>query len=312
MDKKINIGLKTYDDLFKDDKGRKTEEITPVDIMELKPYAEQPFKVLLDDGMNELCTSIEQYGVLSPVIVRPHSEGGYEILSGHRRVKACELLGVEEVPVVVKDFDDDTAAILLVDSNLQRENILPSEKAFAYKLKLEALKHQGKKLETTSRQIGTKSDSSRSDELISMNSDDSARQIQRFVRLNNLSPALMNLVDEGKLALTPAVEISYLDSADQEIVQEILERDQVSPSLSQAQKLRKLSDTKKINDREIDRVLTVEKPMYETIVFRRNKIEQFFPAGTTGQQIEKTIYKLLEQYRRQWQAREEKTQEQER
>ena len=205
MDKKINIGLKTYDDLFKDDKGRKTEEITPVDITELKPYAEQPFKVLLDESMNELCASIEQYGVLSPVIVRPHSEGGYEVLSGHRRVKACELLGIEEVPVVVKDLDDDTAAILLVDSNLQRENILPSEKAFAYKLKLEALKHQGKKLETTSCQIGTKSESSRSDELISINSDDSARQIQRYIRLTNLIDPLIEMIDKNEMAMSAGV-----------------------------------------------------------------------------------------------------------
>ena len=151
-----NIGLKSYEDLFKDDKGRKTEEIVPMDIKELKAYAEQPFKVLLDSSMDELCDSIAQSGVLSPIIVRPHPEGGYEILSGHRRVKACELLRIEEVPVVVKNLDDDTAAILLVDSNLQRENILPSEKAFAYKLKLEALKHQGKRLDLTSGQIGQK------------------------------------------------------------------------------------------------------------------------------------------------------------
>ena len=137
-----NIGLKSYEDLFKDDKGRKTEEIVPMDIKELKPYAEQPFKVLLDSSMDELCDSIAQNGVLSPIIARPHPEGGYEILSGHRRIKACELLRIEEVPVVVKNLDDDTAAILLVDSNLQRENILPSEKAFAYKLKLEAMKRK--------------------------------------------------------------------------------------------------------------------------------------------------------------------------
>ena len=260
--------------------------------------------------MEKMVESIRENGVISPIVVRPKEDGTYEIISGHNRVEACRRAGFTFIPSFIREVDDATAVILMVDSNLrQREKLLPSEKAKAYKMKMEALKRQGERRDLTSCHDGTKF---RSDDAVAENVQDSARQVQRFVRLNNLSPALMNLVDEGKLALTPAVEISYLDSADQEIVQEILERDQVSPSLSQAQKLRKLSDTKKINDREIDRVLTVEKPMYETIVFRRNKIEHFFPAGTTGQQIEKTIYKLLEQYRRQWQSREEKAQEQER
>ena len=172
MKYELNIGKNALDDLFKDDKGRKTEEIVPMEIKELKPYAEQPFKVLLDSSMDELCDSISQSGVLSPIIARPHPECGYEILSGHRRVKACELLGIEEVPVVVKNLDDDTAAILLVDSNLQRENILPSEKAFAYKLKLEAMKHQGK---STLSQIGTKL---RSDEELALQVGESRNQIQ--------------------------------------------------------------------------------------------------------------------------------------
>lgn len=183
MNNKINIGLKTYDDLFKDDKGRKTEEITPVDITELKPYAEQPFKVLLDDSMNELCASIEQYGVLSPIIVRLHLEGGYEILSGHRRVKACELLGLEEVPVVIKALDDDTAAILLVDSNLQRENILPSEKAFAYKLKLEAMKRKaGRPPKENVGQIVPDLLGKRSTEIVGEEYGDSYKQVQRYIK----------------------------------------------------------------------------------------------------------------------------------
>ncbi|MBE7063084.1 MAG: ParB/RepB/Spo0J family partition protein [Ruminococcaceae bacterium] len=183
VNNKINIGLKTYDDLFKDDKGRKTEEITPVDITELKPYAEQPFKVLLDDSMNELCASIEQYGVLSPIIVRLHLEGGYEILSGHRRVKACELLGLEEVPVVIKALDDDTAAILLVDSNLQRENILPSEKAFAYKLKLEAMKRKaGRPPKENVGQIVPDLLGKRSTEIVGEEYGDSYKQVQRYIK----------------------------------------------------------------------------------------------------------------------------------
>lgn len=215
MDNKINIGLKTYDDLFKDDKGRKTEEIVPIDIKELKSYAEQPFKVLLDSSMDELCESIQQYGVLSPVIVRPHAEGGYEILSGHRRVKACELLGVEEVPVVVKELDDDTAAILLVDSNLQRENILPSEKAFTYKLKLEAMKRKtGRPPKENSDQIGHSFDGRKSVEIIAENSTDSRNQIQRYIRLTNLIDPLLDLIDKNKMAMSAGVELSYLGTRD--------------------------------------------------------------------------------------------------
>ena len=281
-----------------------------LDIDTLHPFPNQPFHPYKEDEMEKMVESIRENGVISPIIVRPKEDGTYEIISGHNRVEACRRAGFTFIPSFIREVDDATAVILMVDSNLrQREKLLPSEKAKAYQMKMEALKRQAGRPSKNSCHDGT---NFRADEAVAEEAGDSARQIQRFVRLNNLSPALMNLVDEGKLALTPAVEISYLDSADQEIVQEILERDQVSPSLSQAQKLRKLSDTKKINDREIDRVLTVEKPMYETIVFRRNKIEHFFPAGTTGQQIEKTIYKLLEQYRQQWQAREEKAQEQER
>ena len=177
----INIGRSMLDDLFKTDEGRRTEEIKPISVTELKPFSEQPFKVLEDESMNELVESIKQSGVLSPIVARPHPEGGYEILSGHRRVHACEIAGIKEVPVVVKELDDDTAIILLVDSNLQREHILPSEKAFAYKLKLEALKHQGKALDLTCGQIGHKS----RDE-IGVQSGDSGRQIQRYIRLTNL------------------------------------------------------------------------------------------------------------------------------
>ena len=208
MKHEFNIGKKALDDLFKDEKGRKTQEIVPMDIKELKPYAEQPFKVLIDNSMDELCASIEQYGVLSPIIVRPHSEGGYEVLSGHRRMKACELLGIEEVPVVIKELDDDTAAILLVDSNLQRENILPSEKAFAYKLKLEALKHQGKKLETTSGQFVQKSKTSV--ETVGESVGENYKTVQRYIRLTNLIDPLLEMIDKNKIAMSAGVELSYL------------------------------------------------------------------------------------------------------
>ena len=251
--------------------------------------------------MREMVESVTEFGVISPIIVRPNPNGdGYEIISGHNRVEACRRANINQIPAIIREIDDDTAIILMVDSNLrQRDQLLPSEKAKAYQMKIEALKRQGSRTDLTSSHDGTKL---RADAIVAQQSGDSRNQVQRFVRLNSLTPALLNMVDEGKLALTPAVEISYLDSADQEIVQEILERDQVSPSLSQAQKLRKLADTNKINDKEIDKVLTVQKPMYETIVFRRNKIEHFFPEGMTGQEIERTIIRLLERYQREWEA----------
>lgn len=312
-EKKELFSGKTFDQMLGLDDALPEGTPLELDIDLLLPFPNQPFRPYQEEEMEKMVESIRENGVISPIVVRPKENGTYEIISGHNRVEACKRAGFTFIPSFIREVDDATAVILMVDSNLrQREKLLPSEKAKAYRMKMEALKRQGERKDLTSDHDGPKLNERRTREQIGAETGDSGTQVQRFMRLNNLSPALMNLVDEGKLALTPAVEISYLDSADQEIVQEILERDQVSPSLSQAQKLRKLSDTKKINDREIDRVLTVEKPMYETIVFRRNKIEQFFPAGTTGQQIEKTIYKLLEQYRRQWQAREEKAQEQER
>ena len=290
-----NIGLKSYEDLFKDDIGRKTEEIVPMDIKELKPYAEQPFKVLLDSSMDELCESIAQNGVLSPIIARPHPEGGYEILSGHRRVKACELLRIEEVPVVVKDLDDDTAAILLVDSNLQRENILPSEKAFAYKLKLEALKHQGKRLEITSRQIGTKSDSTRSDEIISENSNDSARQIQRYIRLTNLIDPLLDLVDKNEMAMSAGVELSYLGTKHQAEIYKVIESES-PPSIAQAVKLRKCAEEGNLDDKMIESILSSEKEEKVKLVIYEENLRRYFPKNYTKEQIEDTVMKLIQKW----------------
>ena len=268
---------------------------------DLYPFPNHPFRMYTEEKMREMVESVTEFGVISPIIVRPNPNGeGYEIVSGHNRVEACRRANINQIPAIIREIDDDTAIILMVDSNLrQREKLLPSEKAKAYQMKMDALKRQGSRTDLTSSHDGTKL---RADAIVAQQSGDSRNQVQRFVRLNSLTPALLNMVDEGKLALTPAVEISYLDSADQEIVQEILERDQVSPSLSQAQKLRKLADTNKINDKEIDKVLTVQKPMYETIVFRRNKIEHFFPEGMTGQEIERSIIRLLERYQREWEA----------
>lgn len=297
MDKKINIGLKTYDDLFKDDKGRKTEEITPVDITELKPYAEQPFKVLLDDSMNELCASIEQYGVLSPIIVRPHSEGGYEILSGHRRVKACELLGVEEVPVVVKDLDDDTAAILLVDSNLQRENILPSEKAFAYKLKLEAMKRKaGRPSKENGGQIGHNFSDDKSRDILSNETGESGRQIQRYIRLTNLIDPLLEMIDKNEMAMSAGVELSYLGSRDQAKVHKIVERESTAPSIAQAAKLRKTAENGELDDAMLEYILTSTKQESIKLVIYEDKLRRYFPKSYTKEQIEDTVMKLIQKW----------------
>ena len=288
-----NIGLKSYEDLFKDDKGRKTEEIVPMNIKELKPYAEQPFKVLLDSSMDELCESIAQNGVLSPIIARPHPEGGYEILSGHRRVKACELLKLTEVPVVVKNLDDDTAAILLVDSNLQRENILPSEKAFAYKLKLEALKHQGKRLDLTSGQIGQKSKTSV--EMVGESVGESYKQVQRYIRLTNLIDPLLELVDKNEMAMSAGVELSYLGTKHQAKIYEVAERES-PPSIAQAVKLRKCAEEGVLDDKMIESILSSEKEEKVKLVIYEDKLRRYFPKNYTKEQIEDTVMKLIQKW----------------
>lgn len=288
-----NIGLKSYEDLFKDDKGRKTEEIVPMDINELKPYAEQPFKVLIDSSMDELCESIAQNGVLSPIIARPHPEGGYEILSGHRRVKACELLRIEEVPVVVKNLDDDTAAILLVDSNLQRENILPSEKAFAYKLKLEALKHQGKRRDLTSGQIGQKSKTSV--EMVGEAVGESYKQVQRYIRLTNLIDPLLDLVDKNEMAMSAGVELSYLGTKHQAEIYKVIESES-PPSIAQAVKLRKAAEEGILDDKMIESILSSEKEEKVKLVIYEDKLRRYFPKNYTKEQIEDTVMKLIQKW----------------
>ena len=288
-----NIGLKSYEDLFKDDKGRKTEEIVPMDIKELKPYAEQPFKVLLDSSMDELCESIAQNGVLSPIIARPHPEGGYEILSGHRRVKACELLRLTEVPVVVKNLDDDTAAILLVDSNLQRENILPSEKAFAYKLKLEAMKRKaGRPSKENMSQIGTHL---RSDEILAGQVGESRNQIQRYIRLTNLIDPLLELVDKNEMAMSAGVELSYLGTKHQAKIYEVIERES-PPSIAQAAKLRKCAEEGTLDDKMLESILSSEKEEKVKLVIYEDKLRRYFPKNYTKEQIEDTVMKLIQKW----------------
>ena len=288
-----NIGLKSYEDLFKDDKGRKTEEIVPMDIKELKPYAEQPFKVLLDSSMDELCESIAQNGVLSPIIARPHPEGGYEILSGHRRIKACELLRIEEVPVVVKNLDDDTAAILLVDSNLQRENILPSEKAFAYKLKLEAMKRKaGRPSKENPRQFVGNLESA---DILGKETGESGRQVQRYIRLTNLIDPLLELVDKNEMAMSAGVELSYLGTKHQAKIFEVIESES-PPSIAQAVKLRKCAEEGNLDDKMIESILSSEKEEKVKLVIYEDKLRRYFPKNYTKEQIEDTVMKLIQKW----------------
>ena len=297
MKYEINLGKNALEDLFKAEKGRKTQEIVPMDIKELKPYAEQPFKVLLDNSMDELCESIQQYGVLSPIIARPHLEGGYEVLSGHRRMKACELLGIEEVPVVVKELDDDTAAILLVDSNLQRENILPSEKAFAYKLKLEAMKRKaGRPSKENGGQIGHNFSEDKSRDILSSGTGDSGRQIQRYIRLTNLIDPLLEMVDKNEMAMSAGVELSYLGSRDQAKVYKIVERESTAPSIAQAAKLRKTAENGELDDAMLEYILTSTKQESIKIVIYEDKLRRYFPKSYTKEQIEDTVMKLIQKW----------------
>lgn len=293
----LNISLNSYDNLFKTDEGRSTEEIKPISISELKPFEAQPFKVLIDESMQELVESIQQSGVLTPVIARTHKDGGYEILSGHRRVKACELVGIDEVPVVVKDLDDDTATILLVDSNLQRENILPSEKAFAYQLKLEAMKRKAGRpaLENGGQFVHDYLDGKSRDEL-GQQTGESGRQIQRYIRLTNLIDPLLQMVDDKQIAMSAAVELSYLGSKEQADVLKTIEQEDTSPSIEQAKKIRALSAEGKFNPEVVDFIMKEQKPETLKVTLTDNKLKKYFPKSYTKQQVEDTIIKLLENW----------------
>ena len=300
----------TYEQMYGVEEPEPDGRPLELDIDALFPFPNQPFRPYKEEEMEKMVESIQENGVISPIIVRPKEDGTYEIISGHNRVEACRRAGIMQIPSFIREVDDDTAVILMVDSNLrQREKLSDIEKAKAFEMKMMALKRQGARTDLTSSQVGTKL---RTDEQIAKESGESRNQIHRYIRLNRLIPALQDAVEDKKIAFNPAVEISYLDPADQAIVQEVMEREETAPSLSQAQKLKKMAQDGSITDKRINDVLTVEKPMYETITFRFNTIEKFFPAGTTGKQMEQKIYEWMEQYRRKWQAREEKAQEQER
>jgi ParB family chromosome partitioning protein len=303
----------TYEQMYGVEEPEPDGRPLELDIDTLLPFPNQPFHSYTEEEMDKMVESIKENGVISPIVVRPKDDGTYEIISGHNRVEACRQAGIMKIPSFIREVDDDTAVILMVDSNLrQREKLQPIEKANAYKMKLEAMRRQAGRPQKNVDQVGPHFSQKRTREEIGGQTGDSGTQVQRYIRLTNLIPALQNAVNEARLSFNPAVELSYLDPADQAIVQEVMEREETAPSLSQAQKLKKMAADKTITDKRIVDVLTIEKPMYETITFRFNTIEKFFPAGTTGKQMEQKIYEWMERYRQQWQAREEKAQEQER
>lgn len=296
----LNISLKSYDSIFQSEEQRNTEEIKPVPISELKPFTEQPFKVKLDEDMDALVESIKQCGVLTPVIARPHKDGGYEILSGHRRVKACELAGITDIPVVVKNLDDDTATILLVDSNLQREHILPSEKAFAYQMKLEAMKRKaGRPTKENCEQIAHNFDGKKSSEILGEQVGESKDQIRRYIRLTNLIDPILNMVDNNQIAMNAAVEISYLGSKEQAAVMQSIEKEETSPSIAQARKMRKFHQEGNLSNAVIDSIMMEQKPETVKITLGEEKLKKYFPKSYSKAKMEEIILKLLDKWRRQ-------------
>ena len=303
---RIDLGLTGYDELFMSTEERldtKKPKVDELPLDELKPFKDHPFKVIGDEEMERLKDSIRESGVLIPALARP-AENGYELISGHRRLAACRALGLRPMPGIVRNLTDEEAIITMVDSNLQREHILPSEKAFAYKMKMEALSHQGK----TSRQVGEKWSVSQ----ISEAGNDSERQIHRYIRLTNLIPDILKLVDEGRIALTPAVELSYLNSHEQNALYQIMDCDEVTPSLSQAQRLRKLSEDYTLTDSGISQIMSeIKGNQKEYLKIEAAPLKRYFPPGTTAKQMQTTMIRAMEFYRQHTQNRADKPKERE-
>ena len=303
-----NLALKGLDEMFSTEESRqeqKREQVQQIPIEELFPFKEHPFKVLDDEAMQRTVESVEQYGVLAPLIARPRPEGGYEIISGHRRQHTAELAGLDTLPVIVREMTDDAAVILMVDSNLQRENILPSERAFAYKMKLEALKNQGARSDLTSGQIVQKS--KLSIERVAEDDGEGYKTVQRFIRLTNLIPELLDMVDEKKIAFNPAVELSYLDESQQRDFLEAMNDTQNAPSLSQAQRLKKLAQEGHFSYDVAFAVMGEEKKdELDKVVIKNDTLRKYFPRSYTPKQMEDTIIKLLEQWQRKQQRQNER------
>ena len=303
----LNVSLNSYDDIFSTEEARQEEQreqVQQISIDELHPFTNHPFKVLDDESMQRTVESVAQFGVLAPLIARPRPEGGYEIVSGHRRQHAAKLAGLETVPVIVRPMDDDAAVVLMVDSNLQREQILPSERAFAYKMKLEALKNQGARSDLTSSQVGTKL---RADEKVAQDSGESRNQVQRFIRLTNLIHELLDMVDEKKISFNPAVELSYLDENQQRDFLEAMTDTQNAPSLSQAQRLKKLAQEGHFSYDVAFAVMgEPKKDELDKVVIKNDTLKKYFPRSYTPKQMEDTIIKLLEQWQKKRQRSEER------
>ena len=303
----LNVSLKGADDIFSTEESRQEqqrEQVQQIPIGELFPFKNHPFKVLDDESMQRTVESVEQCGVLSPLIARPRPEGGYEIISGHRRQHAAQLAGLDALPVIVRQMDDDAAVLLMVDSNLQRENILPSERAFAYKMKLEALKNQGARSDLTSTQLVSKL---RSNEQLGAENNQSRETVRRFIRLTNLIPELLDMVDEKKIAFNPAVELSYLDTNQQRDFLEAMNDTQNAPSLSQAQRLKRLAQEGHFSYDVAFAVMGEEKKdELDKVVIKNDTLRKYFPRSYTPKQMEDTIIKLLEQWQRKQQRQNER------
>lgn len=303
-----NLALKGLDEMFSTEESRqeqKREQVQQIPIKELFPFKEHPFKVLDDEAMQRMVESVTQYGVLAPLIARPRPEGGYEIISGHRRQHAAELAGLDTLPVIVREMTDDAAVILMVDSNLQRENILPSERAFAYKMKLEAIKKQGARSDLTSGQFVQKS--KLSIEQVAEGTGEGYKTVQRFIRLTNLIPELLDLVDEKKISFNPAVELSYLDEAQQRDFLQAMDETQNAPSLSQAQRMKKLAQEEKFTYEAAFAIMgEAKKDELDKVVIKNDTLKKYFPRSYTPRQMEDVIIKLLEQWQRGQQRQNER------
>lgn len=304
-----NVSLSSYDEIFSTEETRSQdnlEKIQNLPLAELHPFQNHPFKVVDDEAMQRTVESVARYGVLAPAIARPRPEGGYEIISGHRRLHAAELAGLKTIPVIVRNMDDDAAVIAMVDANLQRETILPSERAFAYKMKLKAMKHQGSRGDLTSGQLGQKLTGAVSRDILAEQAGDSSRNVQRFIRLTELIPKLLDMVDQKQLSFNPAVELSYLSQPEQHDLLDAMDYTQSTPSLSQAQRLKKLSQEGTLDLGTMRTIMSeIKKPELGNVTLKDATLRKYFPRSYTPRQMQETIIKLLEQ----WQKRRQRDME---
>ena len=302
-----NIVLKSVDDIFQTEENRadaQRERVQEIPLDQLKPFKNHPFKVRDDQRMLDTVDSIREYGVLVPAIARPDPEGGYELISGHRRKRGCEMAGLQTMPVIIRNLDDDAAVLVMVDSNIQREELLPSERAFAYKMKLEAMKHQGARSDLTSRQVVGKLEMA---DVVGQNAGESGRQVQRYIRLTELISELLDMVDERKLAFNPAVEVSYLKRDEQRMLLEAMDAEQTTPSLSQAQRLKKFSQEGRLTEEAMSAIMSEEKKSdMDKVTLRSDTLRRYFPKSYTPKQMEQTIIKLLDVWQKQRQKNQER------